>query len=383
MSQSWNKQFRPLSRRSNRSGFTLVELLVVIVIIAGLIALAFPAIQAARATARRSTSQSNLRQLALAILNYEVQNTKFPTAGRVGFDTNVKRIGWVVEVLPQLERRDLYDRYDFKSDWFAPNNLPVTQQRISILIDPSSPLADRWDSKPDGYTVVTSTAPTLTTEVVGITDYASVRQVDARLLTDVGGGTPNAGAGTGITLTGGIATGGSYASGLTLGKYVNAAGAGIMPPNVAARAADVTDGLSRTILLAESHGRPYLYRRGKLVSSDLTAARVNGGGWSRNANDIRLQGFNKAGTAEIGEYGINAANGVDVISTSSNGQGPTAYGTDGTGAIYSFHAGGAHVAFGDASVRFLSEKIDISVLASLVTRDQNELLDEKLIEAGR
>lgn len=383
MSRSWNKQFRPFSRRANRAGFTLVELLVVIVIIAGLIALAFPAIQAARATARRSTSQSNLRQIALAILNYEVQTTKFPTAGRIGLNSTVPRVGWVTEVLPQLERRDLYDRYDFTKDWFHAVNLPVTQSRLSILIDPSSPLADRWDSKPDGYTVLAVGAtPLTTTEVVASSDYAAVRKVDDRLLTATGAGTPNT-PGTGITTTGGIATGGTYASGLTLGTYVNAAGNGIMPPNVAARAAEVTDGLSKTILLAESHGRPYLYRRNKRVSDDLTVARVNGGGWSRNANDIRLQGFNKNGTAEIGEFGINAANGVDVISTSSNGQGPTQYGTDGTGAIYSFHAGGAHVAFGDASVRFLSEKIDIAVLAALVTRDQNELYDEREIEKGR
>lgn len=382
MRRSFNLSSRSVQRRSTRRGFTLVELLVVIVIIGGLIALAFPAIQAARATARRSTSQSNLRQLALAVLNYEAQNNKFPTAGRVGFDTSVPRIGWIVEVLPQLDRRDLYDRYDFKKDWFHVNNLPVTQQRISVLIDPSSPLADRWDSRPDPYTVApTSTAVTLTHELVGITDYASIRQVDKRLLDTAGGGTPNAG-GTGITTTGGVPTGGSYASGKTIGFYVNAAGDGIMPVNVAARASEVTDGLSKTILLAESHGRPYLYRRGKLISSDLTVARVNGGGWSRNANDIRLQGFNKAGDTEIGEYGINAANGVDVI-PSGTGQGPAAYGTDGTGAIYSFHAGGAHVAFGDASVRFLSEKIDIAVLASIVTRNQNELVDEKLIEAGR
>lgn len=381
MSRSLNLVSRSVRRRSSRPGFTLVELLVVIVIIGGLIALAFPAIQAARATARRSTSQSNLRQLALAILNYETQNTKFPTAGRVAGDTQ-PRVGWITEVLPQLERRDLYDRYDFAKDWYANENLAVTQARISVLIDPSSPNADRWDSLPEAFVTLTGgTNPTLTTRVVAITDYASVRSVDSRLFTTLSTSGANAG-GNGITQTNQIQTGGTFASGLTLGGFVNAHGAGIMPPNVAARAADVTDGLSRTILLAESHGRPFLYRRNKLVSSDLSANRVNGGGWSRNANDIRLIGFSKDGTQFIGPYGINAANGIDVVTTGTNGQAP-GYGTDGSGGIYSFHAGGAHVAFGDASVRFLSEKIDIAVLASLVTRDQNEYYDEKEIEKGR
>ena len=53
---------------------------------------------------------------------------------------------------------------------------------------------------------------------------------------------------------------------------------------------------------------------------------------------------------------------------------------DGSGGIYSFHPGGAHVSFGDGSVKFLSEFIDIAVLASLATRDQNELVDDYLVD---
>jgi prepilin-type N-terminal cleavage/methylation domain-containing protein len=369
-------------RRAARAGFTLVELLVVIVIIAGLIALAFPAVQGARATARRATSQSNLRQIALAALNYEAQNGQFPHAGRLGLNSTVPRIGWIVNILPQLERKDLYDRYDFAQNWYDTANLPTTQARISVLLDPSSPLADRLDSRPESWGITATGTPVSgTAGVVAVTDYASIRQVDQRLFDGPGSGTPNTTL-TGLVAGNGVKTGGTYASGQTLGAYVNAYGAGIFPPNQASKAGDVRDGLSKTILIAESHGRPYLYRRGKLVSSDLSAgAAVNGGGWSRNANDIRLQGFNNDGTQEIGQYGINAANGVDVLSTSSNRQGPTQYGTDGTGAIYSFHAGGAHVAFGDASVKFLSEKIDIAILAALVTRDQNEYYDEKNIDA--
>lgn len=365
---------RAWNRRRVRSGFTLIELLVVIVIIGAIIALAFPAIQGARASARKATSASNLRNLALAVINFETQNGKLPVAERV---TGKPRLGWITQVLPQLERRDLYDRYDFTKEWFDNTNIPVTSTQLSVLIDPSSPNADRLDSRPEAY------ALTGTSDRVAITDYASIRQVDQRLFDGPGGSTgapgvegPNPG-GNGITGTK-IKTGGTYASQLTLGAFVNAAGAGIMPPNATARFAEVRDGLSTTILLAESHGRPFLYRRGILVDKDLSLARVNGGGWSRNANDIRLTGFNKDGTQPIGPFGINAANGVDVVTGGTAGQAP-GFGTDGSGGIYSFHAGGAHVAFGDARVVFLSEKIDIAVLAALVTRDQNELYDEKLV----
>ena len=369
-------------RRGKRRGFSLVELLVVIAIIAALIAILLPAMQYARATARRSTSQANLRNITLGILNFETANGFLPVAGRVPGDTK-PRTGWITHILPQLDRRDLYERYDFAKDWYAPENLAVTSTRLPVLLDPSSPAQDRLDGRPE----VTWAG------IVGVTDYANIRCVDQRLFTGSGTATGSPGIDGPNTPTTnivggakGLATGGTYAAQKTVGAFVNGWGLGALAPNVKSRLADITDGPSHTIFLAESHARPYLYQRGVKVSDDLATVRVNGGGWSRNANDIRLAGFSKDGKTPLGPWGINAANGVQVATSDGQVSGWSAGGVhpdaakDGSGGIYSFHPGGAHVSFGDGSVKFLSEFIDIAVLASLATRDQNELVDDFLVD---
>ncbi len=118
-------------RRNLRpAAFTLVELLVVIAIIGVLVALLLPAIQAAREAARRSSCNNNMKNIALAVLNYEGTNKIFPTGEgwsesdnpTLGEEQNVrdalKETGyklsgksWILTILPQLEQGALYDRF--------------------------------------------------------------------------------------------------------------------------------------------------------------------------------------------------------------------------------------------------------------------------------
>lgn len=107
--------------RSPRSAFTLVELLVVIAIISTLIAMLLPAIQSAREAARRSSCLNNLRQLALATVEFEGRMSRIPglydrfpdQALNLELDDGEHSpyTTWAVQLLPDLERFQIYDAY--------------------------------------------------------------------------------------------------------------------------------------------------------------------------------------------------------------------------------------------------------------------------------
>ncbi|MDY0170506.1 MAG: DUF1559 domain-containing protein [Thermoguttaceae bacterium] len=101
------------------SGFTLVELLVVIAIIGILIALLLPAVQSAREAARRLTCSNNLKQIALALHNYESAHRMYPPAGHsYGLapgdpkDGIIRNANGLVSLLPYLEQTALYMQFN-------------------------------------------------------------------------------------------------------------------------------------------------------------------------------------------------------------------------------------------------------------------------------
>lgn len=136
--------------RRFRSGFTLVELLVVIAIIGALVALLLPAVQAARETARRTQCASQIKQLALAALEYEGAHKLLPAAGLAKLKSEPPAVpeeiiynpyaglqfSWIVTLLPQLEQAALARQFDPARQIFQQVGNPQAT-RLPLLICPS------------------------------------------------------------------------------------------------------------------------------------------------------------------------------------------------------------------------------------------------------
>jgi prepilin-type processing-associated H-X9-DG protein len=326
----------------------LIELLVVIVIIGIMIALLLPAVQKAREAARRSTCQNNLKEIGIGIHNHEAVKKYFPSSTRP-LATGTVRAGSLIFLLPYIDRSNLFDLYDFTQQWSTPANLPVTSTRIAIFECPSSPNPERQDGEP---------GPPYVPNQVAISDYGIALGVDQRLGALLGWPAPSS----------------SFVPSSPLNFYE-----GIMPKNSKNTVASVIDGLSQTIAVLESAGRPQLWRRAGLVSTDIVGtARVNAGGWSRAATDVLITGSDSTGTTipatTVAGNFINRTNGDNIVALGYPNTG--LYVTEGTSQPFSFHTGGLNVLFGDGGVHFISESIDIRVFASLITRAGKEIISD-------
>lgn len=325
--------------------FTLVELLVVIAIIGILVALLLPAIQAAREAARRSQCQNNLKQQGLAIHNFFDIKKKLPSGGRPP-EASTVRCGVFVYLLPFIDNKALWDQYDTSVTWSHANNLPISSLRIQTYECPSSPKHNNLlDHNPDGYT-----SGAAWTGIVAVGDYAASLGVDPGLPAVAA---PVVVVGSDSTVSSGART-------------TN----GFLPKNSSLTFSDITDGLSNTIAIFESGGRPFVYRRGPTqVSTDVTVAHLNAGGWVRPASDILFAGSNATGTTIPGVY-INRTNGLDVGAEDYGTTGYPSVGTEGSSQPFSFHGSGLNVLLGDGAVKFIDDGINIGVISALVTRNQ-------------
>jgi len=121
-----------LSHARRKSGFTLLELLVVMAIIGLLLAMLVPAVMYAREASRRAACQNNLKQFGIALLNHHDAHRSFPP----GTDNEWS---WSARLLPHLEEANLHAQFDFDSEPFEEPNILSVNTIVPVLLCPSDP----------------------------------------------------------------------------------------------------------------------------------------------------------------------------------------------------------------------------------------------------
>ncbi len=374
-------------QRESRGGFTLIELLVVIAIIAILIALLLPAVQQAREAARRTQCRNNLKQLGLAFHNFESSFGRLPTSLRPP-QAGTTRIAALTQLLPYLEQTNIYNAYNQTINWDNTTNIVLSQSKIAAFQCPTDVDAGILDLAPPK-----TTGGTFTPGIASTTSYSPIFGIAPGVFTTTLGlaAAPEAYVDPAEAYTTG-GTGFTYVRGFFPKNAIINATTG-QQTEKGAQFRNVSDGLSNTLAIAESAGRPYVYVRGKKLGSGAALTdtngsstnidRLNSGGWARPASDLFIWGESEDPAGVLGgNKAINATNGHNIknlpydaagIATTILGTAPL---THGTGAPFSFHTGGAHFTLGDGSVRFINENINFATFISLVTPAGAEIVGE-------
>ena len=384
--------------RLRRTGFTLIEVLVVVAIIGVLIVLLLPAVQAAREAARRAQCANNIKQLVMATNNFESANGQFPkglnepyvnglnnkqaTDDLVSDQTEPFGPNWAVMILPYLEQQTLYNAsnvtgypgwngpyttpppYDdapnpqiYNMDWC---NQTLRSTRLNVFVCPSDPNnipANAFYSQGDW------------------SNFSSVAPMDERT------GTPllnwargNYGAVQGATNADNVVNG---LGGEDNAPFPGLSKRGVMGANFGVRLADVTDGLSNTAVIAE-------LRAG--------LATIDGRGvWAMGFQGMSLcceaRPYNPTPNSNSMQPNGACGDGGDETQTcyafapqfpSRDRLGMPCNCSQGTfnsgGQARSLHPGGVNVGLGDGSVRFIKNSIANKVWFSILVSNDGEIV---------
>ncbi len=312
-------------RSGGKFGFTLVELLVVIAIIAILIGLLIPAIQSAREASRRVECTNHLKQIGLALHNYESAFQSLPWGAKGGWGQS-----WTTDILPYIERNDLWE-ISPQAELGGSTGASAESRHFQQLARTAVPTF-RCPSQPGPLH-----ENALTSEIVGraITSYLGSAGSD--VTTDNGPTNTN----------GGLSM--DFGNGVLLVQRFTAAAPSLPLPEVKppVKFSAIIDGLSHTLAVIE----------GRYVSFDCEACDRHSL-YHPEFDDLQGRDFSEVLIST--NYGIN-------LDKRPQWQQELAPG--------SYHSGGVHAALMDGSVKFITEQIDLNVLHALGSRGDVEVVD--------
>ena len=296
-----------------RKAFTLIELLVVLAIVGMLIALLLPAVQAAREAARRAQCVNNLKQIGLALANYEQSQRLLPSGYVSNFDASGNDTGpgwgWAAMLLPQFEQSPAFNAINFNLPIEAGANSTSRLVVVNSLLCPSDNVLPAWWAI---YRDAATGAPIRNICQVAPSDYIGMYGI----------GEPGPD------------------------------GEGVFFRNSGIALRDVVDGTSQTIFVGERS-----HRLGEAT-------------WVGSVTDALM--FPSDNDA-IGRYVVETSSGM-VLGHAGELSGPGDPNSD-VNQFYSLHAGrGVNFLFGDGHVTFLKATMNYRAYLALSTRNGGEVV---------
>lgn len=318
--------FPSRNRKCGRHAFTLIELLVVIAIIGILVALLLPAVQAAREAARRVQCQNHLKQIGLAIHNYESTYKRLPWGAKGGWGQS-----WTTDILPYLEQGGLWEATpQGEPGWATSNTLEGEQFRfLARTLVPTY----RCPSQP---------GPSHFAEEIGLISGRALNSYLGNSGSDVTRDTYSTSGHIGMEAGNGV---------LRVGDCVTNPSEPPWPPSIKFSA--IFDGLSHTVLVSETR---YI-RLSECGICDHFA--------------LYHPDFDRAQGSDFSEALVSLHHGINLEIAPKEHKEIS---------VSSFHPGGAHALMCDGSVQYLTESLDESVRHAIGSRGNYEIYDASALQ---